>query len=379
MHITRTVATFIQDQLLRQHKIVVIYGARQVGKTTMVKRIVKTSGLKALSINAEIQDYTDILSSRSVDKLKSFTDGYELLFIDEAQRIPDIGLTLKLIHDHMPGLKVIVTGSSSLDLANRIEEPLTGRIWTYKLYPISFEEEQLSLELNNFEMRQRLYDRMLYGQYPELYAIGNINAKRKYLKEISTSYLYKDILILSDIKYADKLRQLLRLLAYQVGNLVSVQELARTLGINRDTVINYIDLLEKSFVIVRLKGFSGNLRNEITKMDKIYFVDLGIRNALIDNFSEVNLRNDKGAMWENYLIIERMKRNEYKEISPNNYFWRLYSGAEIDYIEERDGILAGYEIKWNPKKRGRSTKWKDTYDNATLDVVNPDNYAEFLK
>ncbi len=376
--IQRIIEKEVLSQLINHRKIIVIYGARQVGKTTMVQSILRQSNLKVLSINAEDQSFGTILTQNNVATLRSFTAGYDVLFIDEAQSVSSIGKTLKLIYDHIPELKVIVTGSSFLGLAERIKEPLTGRVWTFQLYPISYAEEKIYFKVNDFEMNQRLSSSLLYGSYPELYDIENETRKRKFLAEISSSYLYKDILMLAGIKYAHKLRQLLKLLAYQIGNLVSIQELANALQINRDTVINYIDLLEKSFVLVRLTGFSKNLRKEITKMDKIYFVDLGIRNAILENFDDLQFRNDRGAMWENYLIIERMKRNDYKQYNANNYFWRLYSGAELDYIEERDGKLNGYEIKWKPKKQSRSTTWIETYDKATKNVINTENYHHFL-
>ena len=367
------------DKIIRQskttNKIVVIYGPRQIGKTTLAKSIIDKLKLKTLHINADQTQYIDILSSRDWKKIKSLISGYELLFIDEAQRIPEIGINLKIIYDNLPEMKIITTGSSSFDLANKLQEPLTGRKWTFELFPISIQE--LENNHNAFEIKNKLEELLVYGAYPEVLSLENIFDKQKLLMEISRDYLYKDILDLVNIKYPHKLRDLLRLISFQIGSEVSISELADNLGINKETVENYIDLLEKSFVIFRLSGFSRNLRNEVKKMNKIFFYDLGIRNVVIDNLKPINNRDDVGALWENFLIIERFKYLEYNSILASTYFWRMSTGAEIDYVEERDGMLYSFEFKWNPKKQARvPQKFLDTYKNSEFEVVNRDNFLE---
>ncbi len=376
--IPRIIEDSIRKKLLESKKVIILYGARQVGKTTLAKAILKKINCKILEINADQQLYAEILSSRSLETLIGLVSGYDILFIDEAQRIRDIGINLKILHDEIPDLKILVTGSSSLELASRIKEPLTGRTWTYRLFPISITEWKLYTDLNNFEISQKLNDWMLYGLYPELLSMENYNDKRTYLQELTSAYLYKDILTLANINYPDKLRQLLKLIAFQIGNLVSIHELANTLQINRETVIHYIDLLEKSFVLFRLSGFSRNLRKEITKMDKIYFYDLGVRNSIIENFNSVQLRNDAGVLWENFLIVERMKNNAYKHHFANTYFWRTHTGAELDYIEEKDGNLNGYEFKWKKKNSRKPKTWLETYSNSSYSMINQNNFAEFI-
>lgn len=368
----------ILDKLMHSNKVVIVYGARQVGKTTLSQEILSEMKGKILRINADQQPHHDVLSSRDLSMLKGLVSGYDVLFIDEAQRIPDIGINLKIMHDEIPDLRILVTGSSSLDLANRIKEPLTGRTWTFKLYPVSIGELQKQMGFNNFEMQLKVEEWMRYGLYPELLQLENFDEKRIYLDEITNSYLYKDILTLANIRYPEKLRQLLKLLAFQIGNLISIHELAINLQVNRDTVINYLDLLEKSFVIFRLRGLSRNLRKEITSMDKIYFLDLGVRNSIIENFNQLNYRTDLGALWENFLIVERIKRNEYHKDFFNTYFWRTHTGAELDYVEEKDGILSGYEFKWNSRKQTAPKTWMDTYANSTFKVVERSNFMDFL-
>lgn len=368
----------LKAELTRSNKVLVLYGARQVGKTTLVKEVLKNAEGKILEINADRQPFVEALSSRDFDKLKSLVSGYDLVFIDEAQRIPDIGINLKILHDSLPDLRIIVTGSSSLDLANRIKEPLTGRTWTYKLYPVSVGEWKNHTGANDFELALRLEQWMLFGMYPEALLLENRERKIQYLQELTSSYLYKDILALGNIKYPEKLNQLLKLLAYQVGNLVSIHELSNSLQIHRDAVLNYLDLLEKSFVIFRLGGFSRNLRKEVVKMDKIYFYDLGIRNALIENFSPLSSRTDTGQLWENFLIAERIKKIEYQKLYGNTYFWRTHTGAELDFVEERDGRLHGFEFKWKVAKSRAPTSWLETYDNASYQLVHRDNFLEFV-
>lgn len=377
-HIPRFLFPRVTDRITNSNKVVIIYGARQVGKTTMAKAILSEVEGRVLHINADQEAPLDILSSRNYDKLKGLVAGYDFLFIDEAQRIPDIGINLKILHDQLPELRIIVTGSSSLDLANRVKEPLTGRTWTHRLYPVSIKEWQASHGWNQFELTAKLPGWMRFGGYPELLAMENDTDKRDYLNELASAYLYKDILAIGDIRYPEKLKQLLKLLAFQIGNLISIQELAQSLQVNRDTILHYLDLLEKSFVIFRLGGFSRNLRKEVIKMDKIYFFDLGIRNTLIENMNPLEVRDDVGPLWENFLLSERIKHLEYSRQYANRYFWRTHTGAELDYVEERDGVLNGYEFKWKKKNASVPKTWSETYQHSTFQVINRENFLEFL-
>ena len=376
MLIPRSILPIIIDKIKSSNKGIVIYGARQVGKTTLVNEIVKKLRLKTLVINGDQTNFIDTLSSRDLNKIKSLLGGYDLLFVDEAQRIPEIGIALKIIIDNIPSIKILVTGSSSLDLASKISEPLTGRIWTYHLYPISFLE--LSTKYNKTELDSFLEERLIYGGYPELFSIIGEFQKKEYLQILSDAYLYKDLIEFGDIKNSSKIRDLLKLLAFQIGSQVSLTELGNSLGMSKDTVAKYIDLLEKSNIIFRLKGLSRNLRKEVVKMDKIYFFDLGIRNILIDNLKQLKDRNDTGQLWENFLIIERMKMLAYTQNQASIYFWRTYTGAELDYIEERGGELSGFEFKYG-KKIGKIPKsWSENYPNSKYSCINKDNYLDFI-
>lgn len=375
MFINRLLVNEILAKLSAERsKIIVIYGARQVGKTTLVNEVLKLLNKKTLFIECDSLKYNDVLSSRDIDKLRGLVKGIDVLCIDEAQRIHNIGINLKILYDNFKDLKIIVTGSSALDLGNSIKEPLTGRTYTYKLYPISTLE--LSKKHNAFELSAGLEQRLIFGSYPEVFSIDNVFDKVQYLTELSTNYLYKDILEYHAIRHSNKLRDLLKLLAFQVGSEVSYTELATSLGMAKQTVENYIDLLEKSFVIFTLRGFSRNLRKEVNKKPKIYFYDLGIRNAIIDNFAYLNNRNDIGALWENFLIMERLKRNEYQKHFCSQYFWRTYTGAELDYIEEYNGKLYGYEIKWSKLAKAPES-WVKTYK-AEYSCINKDNFIDFV-
>ena len=377
MLIERTISKEIQKRLLVENsKIIVIYGAMQVGKTTIVKNILqKLPEKKILSIVGDDFRYRDILSSMDLDKLKALVSGYDILFIDEAQRIENIGINLKLLHDNLPLLRIIVTGSSALDLANSIKEPLTGRTYTYKLYPISTLE--LRKTKNEFELGLDLEQRMIFGSYPEIFKMTGNQEKIEYLENLATDYLYKDVLELENIKYSNKLKDLLKLLALQVGSEVSYNELANNLELSRQTIASYIDLLEKAFVIIKLHAFSRNIRKEVIKKPKIYFLDLGVRNAIINSFSYFDSRNDIGALWENFLIIERLKRNGYLKHYCSTYFWRTYTGAELDYIEEYNGKLYGYEFKWSRKQLKAPKSWISEYK-GEFECVNKDNFINFV-
>ena len=377
MVIPRKLTGTVLEKLNSSDKGVVIYGARQVGKTTLVNEIVGGLGLRTLIVNGDQSRYTDVLSSRDLGKIKELVAGYELLFVDEAQRIPEIGINLKIIRDELPRLKLVVTGSSSLDLASKISEPLTGRVWTYRLYPISISE--LAVLYNDFELGTRLEERLVYGSYPEVFSLEGGERKLEYLQVLSDAYLYKDLLELGGLRNSAKIRDLLKLLAFQIGSEVSLSELGSTLEMSKDTVSRYIDFLEKSYVVFRLSGLSRNLRKEVGKMDKIFFYDLGVRNILIDNLKPLKDRNDAGQLWENLLIVERMKKRAYEGGYPATYFWRTHTGAELDYVEEEGGKLAGYEFKYSYKNARPPKSWLETYPGSDFGVINLDNWLDFVK
>ena len=376
MYIQRYIEQRLIESLTKSNEIHIIYGARQVGKTTLINKVLDKINRKTLRINADELVYNNLFSRRDLRLMKELVEGYEVLFIDEAQNIQDIGINIKILHDSTPQLKIVLSGSSSFDLANKISESLTGRTKTYILYPIAISE--LINSYNKFEIRQSLSDYLTIGTYPKLFNLETRKEKISHLLELSSSYLYRDILQLANIKHSNRIYDLLKLLSFQIGNLVSINELARNLKLSNETVENYIDLLEKSFVIFRLSGFSRNLRKEIKKQDKIYFYDLGIRNAIINNFSNLEFRVDRGQLWENFLITERMKLNSYREEHKNLYFWRTYTGAEIDFIEEYDSELHAYEFKWSTKIPKPPKTWLETYKNATFDYVNRDNFLDFI-
>ena len=370
----------IEEEVIRRlqdySNAIIIYGARQVGKTTLCQQVLSKIESKILAINADEQRYIDVLSSRDSRKLLELVEGYDVLFIDEAQRVPDIGINLKIIIDAKPDLKILVTGSSSFELANMVTEPLTGRTWVYELYPIAYTE--LSKTWNNYELKEQLSERLRWGAYPEMFSLKGEQAKRDYLRGLMSNYLYKDILTLGRIKNPDKIHKLLKLIAFQIGSEVSLSELGSQLNMSKETVSRYLDILEKSFVIFKLTGFSRNLRKEVTKMNKYYFYDLGIRNAVIDNLHDINHRNDQGQLWENFLINERIKYNTYRKENVTPYFWRVYTGAEIDYIEEGGGRLHGYEFKWNKGKAREPLTWRGTYPEADWQLINNENWLEFI-
>lgn len=362
--------------VLKAGKVVVIYGTRRTGKTTLVKVFLEGTSLPYLLVSGEDITVQGYLSSQSIEKLKAFVGNNRLLVVDEAQKVPNIGLNLKLIVDHIPDIRIIATGSSSFDLARRIGEPLTGRKTTLIQYPLA------QMEIGSIEQRHeteaRLESRLIYGSYPEVVLMRDNREREHYLKEIVSSYLYKDILELEGIRQSAKIGRLLQLIAFQIGKEVSYTELGTSLGMSKNTVDHYLDLLEKAFVIQRLGGFSRNLRSEVTKNSRYYFIDNGIRNALINNFNPVELRNDIGELWENYLMIERLKRQEYTREPANNYFWRTYTKKELDLVEERSGRLHGYEMKWSTARPRPPKEWIDAYPEATWQVINRDNYLDFI-
>ncbi|MCC6221799.1 MAG: ATP-binding protein, partial [Deltaproteobacteria bacterium] len=344
-------------------------------KTTLIRRIIAKLSYKALIINADEERYHEVLSSRDERKLGELVEGYDLLFIDEAQRVPNIGIGLKILIDSRPKLKIIATGSSSLELARGISEPLTGRKWTYQLFPIS--QLELSRTLNRFQLQDTLEERLIWGSYPEVFSFKGPKQRAKYLGELSTDYLYKDILTLADVRNPAKIRALLKLLSFQVGSQVSLHEISNSLNISKETVARYIDLLEKSFVLFSLSGFSRNLRKEVSKSKKYYFCDLGMRNAVVENFNSLLNRNDQGGLWENFLISERIKQNAYNEKISSSYFWRTYTGAEIDYVEESGGKLSGFEIKYQKAKARKPETFLNAYPDSTWEVINRENWLDF--
>lgn len=376
MLIPRTLEPVILKRLKTTSKGIIVYGPRQAGKTTLVNRVIDALKLKTLTVSGDRSRFVDILSSRSLGKIKALLSGYQLLFVDEAQRIPEIGINLKIILDSIPEIKVIATGSSSLDLAGKISEPLTGRTYTYKLFPISAGE--LSGLNNPAEMEAMRESRLIFGSYPEIFSLDSDREKGEYLQLLSDAYLYKDLLDFGGLKNSAKIRDLLKLISFQVGSLVSLTELAASLEMSKDTVAKYLDYLEKSFVIFRLAGFSRNLRKEITKMDKIYFYDLGVRNVVIGNFKPIKDRDDAGRLWENFLAIERIKRQAARGYIGSNYFWRTYTGAEIDWVEESGGMLSGFEFKYSLKTAKIPPSWKLVYPQADFQTVNLNNWQEFI-
>lgn len=373
MMITRSIETEIQNEL-GKGKAIVILGARQVGKTTLLKEMFKERE-QILFLNGDESDVRAMLEHPTSTALKAIIGDKKTLIIDEAQRITDIGLKLKIIIDNTPDVQVIATGSSSFELANKINEPLTGRKWEHKMFPLSFTE----LVRNNglLEEKRMLRHRLVYGGYPDV--VMNEGQEKKILKELSEDYLYKDILAFDKIQKSDKLVKLLQALALQTGSQVSYNELGQICGLSSGTVESYIDILEKCYIVFRLGSFSRNLRNELKSSRKIYFYDNGIRNAIIANFNPVDLRNDIGALWENYIVSERIKANSYNGRFCNSWFWRTAQQQEVDYLEEEDGKLSAFEFKYNPKRAARAPlTFSKAYPEAGFKVITPDNVEDFL-
>lgn len=362
---------------LQPNKVVIILGARRVGKTVLVKEIISKLEEPVLSLNGEDINVHDRLAIRTVENYRKIIGSYKVLYIDEAQKIPEIGIKLKLMVDEIEGLKIIISGSSSFDIAKDAGEPLTGRKHTYTLYALS-EKEYDQVE-NSITKIDRVRERLILGNYPELLHLDNQRDKIDYLNEMVSSYLLKDILVYENIRNSQKIFNLLRLIAFQIGGEVSLQELGKQLGISKNTVEKYLDLLSKVYIIHKVEGFSRNLRKEITKNARWYFLDNGVRNAIIANFNPIEARNDVGQLWENYMIVERLKYQEYNGISSNNYFWRTYEQQEIDWVEERGGLLHGYEFKWEKVRTKVPTQWKNAYPDASFEVINNSNFETWLK
>ncbi len=372
--IKRSIEELIQKYLFK-NKAIIIYGARQVGKTTLVESLVKNYTQSTLFLNGDDSDIRDILSETSVTKLKLIIGNYKIVVLDEAQRIPETGLVLKIIHDNFKDVQLLATGSSAFELANKIKEPLTGRKFEFYLHPFSFSE---MVNHHNFLTEKRLLEhRLIYGYYPDI-AI-NTGDEKKLLKSLASSYLYKDLLILDQIQKPALLEKILKALALQIGSEVSYNELAGFLGSDKGTIEKYIDLLEKAYIIFRLNGLNRNVRNEIKKGKKIYFYDNGIRNAVLGNFLPLTSRIDTGPLWENFLISERIKFNTNRDIDFQSYFWRTTQQQEIDYIEEKENNLFAFEFKWNPNKKGFLSKtFSNAYPGSSFKVISQDNIHEFL-
>lgn len=372
--IQRSIATLLSDSLFKQ-KAVLLFGPRQVGKTTLVQTIARQTGIPFQWFSGDEPDVRQALSNITSTRLRSLFGAEKLIVIDEAQRIENIGLTLKLATDNFPNVQIIATGSSAFELANQINEPLTGRKFEFHLYPFSFGE--LSQHNGLVAEKRLLENRLIFGSYPEV--VNLPGRERETLNVLADSYLYKDLFALEGIKRSSLFGKLLSALALQLGNEVSYTELARLVGADKNTVERYIDLLEQAFVVFRLPGFSRNLRTELRKAKKVYFYDNGIRNAILGNFQSLSGRTDAGALWENYLMAERLKLFRYHSLYGGRYFWRTTQQQEIDYLEDRDGLLRSYEFKWNPTATARFPKpFLETYPGSLLSVVTPDNYEMFL-
>lgn len=372
--INRALSAKIEAKLFKS-KAIIIIGARQVGKTTLFKQLVDSRRDKVIWFNADEIPVRTLFENVSVERYRSLFGDARIVVIDEAQRIENIGIKLKLITDQLPDIQLLVSGSSAFELANKINEPLTGRKWEYQLYPLSFSE--MVAHHGYFEEYKHLPVRLIYGYYPDV--VTNQGNERSILHQLTDSYLYKDILEWERIKKPDKLLKLLQALAYQVGNQVSYNELSNMIELDKMTVEKYIVLLEQSRVIFRLSSFSRNLRNELRMSRKIYFYDNGIRNAVINNFSEMENRIDSGALWENFMISERIKYLQNNELWVNKWFWRTSAQQEVDYIEEVDGKISAYEFKWNATKKAKVTKvFTNAYPEAEIKVINPENFNQFI-
>lgn len=365
------------NDMLAPGKVLAIYGPRRAGKTTLITDFLRDwKGGRYFSGTGEDRQVKEVLESNDVTLIKSSFAGYELVVIDEAQSLKNVGQGLKLLVDSIPGIKVIASGSSSFQLASDIGEPLTGRKRTATLYPIFAME--YAAEFGNMSLRQKLEEMMIFGCYPEILTTENLKDKAGALTELCNAYLFKDILTFEKLRNADKLHRLLAMLVFQIGKEVSLTEIGGSLGLNRATVERYIDLLEKTFVIFRVSGFSRNLRSEVTKTRRYYFYDNGIMNAIVNNFNLLSLRDNVGALWENFLISERIKKQSYQRMLSCNYFWRTYEKQEVDFVEDRNGELYGYEFKWGDKTLSAPPLWRATYPKAHYEVINRKNFTDFI-
>lgn len=369
----------IQQQMMAKlgsQKVLMLYGTRRTGKTTIIENIVSKYPEETLLLQGEDMQVSEILQRRTIANYTQLTAGKKIIIIDEAQTIPEIGKILKLLIDGIKGITVIVTGSSSFDLVYATGEPLVGRNLVYQLYPIA--QAELSAVEDYMTTTRNLEQRLIYGSYPELWHIDSFQEKENYLKQMVSSYLLKDLLTMETVKGADVLYRLLQLLAWQVGSQVSTVELGNSLQLNKITVERYLDLLTKVFIIYPLTGYSNNLRKEVTKSKKWYFFDNGLRNALINNFSPLSQRNDVGQLWEQYILSERIKNNAYQGYHPQYFFWRTYDGQEIDLIESHNGKLKAFECKWKTKQAKKPVAFDKAYPDAVFAVVNQEQYLDII-
>lgn len=366
------------EKKLKPNKVVLLLGARRVGKTKFIQHFLKQYQQEEyIKLNGEDVSDAELLQLRTVQNYKRLLKNVKLLVIDEAQHIEHIGKILKLIVDEIEGIRILVTGSSMFDLNNQLGEPLVGRKHTIHVYP--FSQLEFSKQEQIKTTKEKLEERLIYGSYPELIHIQDWREKEDYLYEIVNDYLLKDILMYQTIKKSNKIYDLLRLIAFQVGSEVSLHELGKQLQMSKNTVESYLDLLCKVFVLFKIEGFSRNLRKEITKSSKWYFYDNGIRNALIRNFKPLHLRNDIGQLWENYLIYERIKKQAYTKQVVTNHFWRTYDQQELDWLEEQDSQLRAFEFKWSNSKKSKIPRaFAKAYENATFEVITKDNYLDFI-
>ncbi|RLD43007.1 MAG: ATPase [Bacteroidetes bacterium] len=374
----RTLKRTIEDKILNKlnsNKVIVLLGVRRVGKSVLLKQITSKIKTDYLLLNGEDINVKALFETQSVQNFKNLLGNKRLLIIDEAQSIENIGQKLKLMIDEIEDMNVLITGSSAFDISNKTGEPLTGRKYTFYLYPFC-EHEYNQIE-DIIQKPDNLKHRLIYGNYPELIHLNSNEEKQEYLSEIVNSYLLKDILTFENIKNSSKILNLLRLISWQTGSEVSYNELGKKLGMSKNTVEKYLDLLSKVFILFKVEGFSRNLRKEVVKSSKWYFYDNGIRNALIANFQNIELRNDIGILWENYIISERIKYQAYNNIVSNNYFWRTYDKQEIDWIEEREGNLYAYEFKWN-KTAKIPLAFSKAYPDAKFEVINKNNYLVWI-
>lgn len=385
--IPRLIEKNLVDKLINYDKLVILLGARQVGKTTLIQNIadsLKSKGKNVLLVNCDILEERNAVNTNSITSLTNLLSDLDFLFIDEAQRLDNPGLTLKIIHDNFKKVKVLATGSSSFELKNKLSDVLTGRYLDFYLYPLSLSEALAppKTDKNNALWKSGadalLENLLLYGLYPEIYLTKIESDKKLFLDKITQSYLFKDILSFQKIKYPKAIKDLAKALAYQIGSEVSENELSNRLKIDRKTVISYMDILEQTFVIKRLFSFSKNPRREIGKNFKVYFLDLGIRNSLIGDFNQISLRSDAGRIWENFLFIERMKRNSNLSVQVENFFWRNYGGAQVDYIETDAETIRAFEFKYSQKGINAGSKSFTRNYNTTVKLINRNNYPEFI-
>lgn len=368
---TRTLTDIIQYKI-GKGKAIILVGPRQVGKTTLIKNLIENK--KHLFLDGDDPTVRSLLNNPNTEQIRSIIGSNKIIFIDEAQRMLGIGLTLKIITDQFKDVQLFVSGSSSFDLSSKLNEPLTGRKWEYELYPISWEE--FENKHGYLVSEQQLENRMLYGLYPDV--LNSPGEEKEVLKQLVNSYLYRDVLAYSNIRKPEVLEKLVQALALQIGSEVNYNELAQIVGVDKNTISSYIDILQKGYVIFKLESFSRNVRNEIKKNKKIYFYDNGVRNMILGNFNSLDLRQDTGALWENFLITERLKQNRYKNNYTKMYFWRTKQQQEVDLVEESDGVITGFEFKWSARKKVRLPKTFVNAYSAKEEIVDRKNFRKFI-